>query len=81
MGVQLIPSDSQTAGVITLADSSAIVYGDDGIEVRSSDVAAVQLDDAKHAVEHGADTNKPRELLPNKHASRSGRAAHCCSCR
>jgi hypothetical protein len=46
MGVQLIPSDSQTAGTITVADGTALIYGDDGIEVRSSDHAAVQLDDA-----------------------------------
>ena len=46
MGIPLVASDAQTTGTITLADASAVVYGDDGIEVRSSDVAAIQLDDA-----------------------------------
>jgi aspartokinase-like uncharacterized kinase len=52
MGVQLIASDSQTTGTITAADASGIVYGDDGIEVRSSDVAAVELNDVsgQHSV-------------------------------
>jgi hypothetical protein len=46
MGVQCIASDSQASGTITLASADGIVYGDDGIEVRTSDVAAVELDDA-----------------------------------
>jgi hypothetical protein len=52
MGVQLIPSDSQTAGVVTAADASAICYGDDGVEVRSSSQAAVELadDSGQHSV-------------------------------
>jgi HK97 family phage major capsid protein len=46
MGVQCIASDSQASGTITLADASGIVFGDEGIEVRTSTQAAVELDDA-----------------------------------
>jgi hypothetical protein len=46
MNVQCIASDSQTSGTVTLADASGIVYADEGIVVKSSDVAMVELDDA-----------------------------------
>jgi hypothetical protein len=45
-GIPIITSDSQTDGRITLADASAVVYGDAGIQVRSSDVAALEFSDA-----------------------------------
>jgi hypothetical protein len=42
-GIRIITSQAQTAGRITLADASAVMYGDDGMDVRQSDVAAVEL--------------------------------------
>jgi hypothetical protein len=45
LGIPIVTSDAQADGRITLADASAIVYGDAGISVRSSDVAALEFSD------------------------------------
>jgi Phage capsid family len=45
-GIPIITSDAQTDGRITLAEASGMVYGDAGISVRSSDVAALEFSDA-----------------------------------
>ena len=45
MGVPILTTLGQTAGVITLADASAIAIGDEGFSVRSTDVANLELSD------------------------------------
>src|SRR5262245_27813870 len=42
-GIPIITSQAQTSGRITLADASGIMYGDAGIELRTSDNATIEL--------------------------------------
>jgi HK97 family phage major capsid protein len=44
LGVPVVASDALSSSIV-LADASAIVYGDGGIDVRSSDVAFIQAQD------------------------------------
>jgi hypothetical protein len=46
MGVRVIASQAQASGRLTLADASGVIYGDEGMMVRSSEVAAVEMDTA-----------------------------------
>ena len=46
MGINVIQSSAQTTNRLTLADASAIIYADDGVEIRQSEQAAVEMDDA-----------------------------------
>jgi hypothetical protein len=46
MGVSLVGSDSQSSGTVTLCDASAIAYGSDGIKIRTSELAALELSDS-----------------------------------
>jgi hypothetical protein len=41
-GVKVVASAAMPAGRLTIADASAIVYGEDGIEIKSSETAAVE---------------------------------------
>jgi hypothetical protein len=42
-GIPIVTSQAITSGTITLADASSVIYGDDGIELRSSEVATIEL--------------------------------------
>ena len=45
LGVPILTTLAQTAGVITIADASALAVGDEGFSVRTSDVANLELSD------------------------------------
>jgi hypothetical protein len=52
MGLNAIASSQQASNRLTLADASAIIYADDGVEVRQSEVAAMEmLDNPTNAVD------------------------------
>jgi hypothetical protein len=43
MGINVIASEAQGSNRLTLADATAIVYGDNGTEIRTSDQAAIEM--------------------------------------